>query len=86
MRRHADASRIELTARLHTPADGPAQVELTLRDDGVGIDLARHEPGYGLRGMRERVSALGGTLRLTVEQGLCLHVILPTVSPEKRQN
>lgn len=86
VRRHADASRIELTARLHTPADGQAQVELTLRDNGVGIDLARHEPGYGLRGMRERVSALGGTLRLTVEQGLCLHVILPTVSPEKRQN
>lgn len=59
---------------------------MSIRDNGVGIDLASHEPGYGLRGMRERISALGGSLRLTSGQGACLTVILPTVSPAEGQN
>ena len=59
---------------------------LTIRDNGVGIDLANHEPGYGLRGMQERISALGGRLRLTSENGSCLNVILPTVSPAEGPN
>jgi two-component system sensor histidine kinase UhpB len=84
--RHAAASRIELDARLSHRKGQPPQVLLTIRDNGVGIDLANHEPGYGLRGMQERISALGGSLRLTSENGTSLNVILPTVSAVEGQN
>ncbi|MGO4746231.1 signal transduction histidine-protein kinase/phosphatase UhpB [Serratia quinivorans] len=84
--RHAAASRIELDARLRHPKGRPPQILLTIRDNGIGIDLANHEPGYGLRGMQERISALGGRLRLTSESGTCLNVILPTVSTAEEPN
>ncbi len=39
------------------------QVCLEIADDGVGFDVAsRADGGLGLRGMRERVARLGGTL------------------------
>lgn len=83
--RHAQASRIDVDARLRD-ASGSPQIHLTLRDNGIGIDMAQHVPGYGLRGMRERISALGGQLHLTVDNGTCLTVILPTVSVPICQN
>ena len=52
--RHARATRCEL--RLQTNAGGGHR--LTLADDGRGMVAARE--GNGLRGMRERVEALGG--------------------------
>lgn len=40
------------------------RVVLTITDDGKGAQAAEdgHRPGYGLIGMRERVTSLGGTL------------------------
>ncbi|MGP2730652.1 signal transduction histidine-protein kinase/phosphatase UhpB, partial [Serratia marcescens] len=61
-------------------------IALTIRDNGAGFDEENHQPGYGLRGMQERISALGGSLRFTAEGGACLSVILPTVSPAQTQN
>jgi two-component system sensor histidine kinase DesK len=51
---------------------------LTVRDDGVGVGidgLARD--GHGLTGMRERVTAAGGTLRIDGSHGTTLTVSLP---------
>lgn len=73
--RHGAASRIEINARQDSQ-----QIYLTIRDNGKGIDLTTLTPGYGLRGMQSRVSALGGSFNLSVDQGTCLNVILPTVS------
>ncbi|MBH3018007.1 signal transduction histidine-protein kinase/phosphatase UhpB [Serratia sp. CY54039] len=84
--RHAGASRLELDARLQPRKGAAPQIALTIRDNGVGFDADHHQPGYGLRGMQERISALGGSLRLTSERGACLSVILPTVSPAQAQN
>lgn len=42
-------------------------VLLTVADDGTGFDPAAATTGFGLRGMRNRVERLGGTL--TVESG-----------------
>jgi two-component system, NarL family, sensor histidine kinase UhpB len=79
--RHGNATRIEINAR-----QDDQKIYLTIRDNGKGIDLATLTPGYGLRGMESRVSALGGSFSLNVDQGTCLNVILPTVSLPVSQN
>ncbi|MBI3345624.1 MAG: hypothetical protein HY020_00255, partial [Burkholderiales bacterium] len=65
--RHAQARQIEVEL-----AFGVAELILSVRDDGIGIApevLARgHRPGHwGLPGMRERIEAMGGNLRLASE-------------------
>jgi len=60
--RHADAHRIEVEIRYDD-----RQFRLRVRDDGKGIDphlLAQSEPAghYGLHGMRERATLVGGHL------------------------
>jgi len=56
--KHAPGSRTEV--RL---AVGPRQVHLIVRDhDGAAVPLPSENGGLGLRGMRERASALGGSL------------------------
>ena len=38
-------------------------MHLTIRDDGAASATGHTPPGYGLVGMAERASLLGGTLR-----------------------
>jgi signal transduction histidine kinase len=48
------------------------QVTLDVRDDGRGFDpeeLPPSEGGFGLRGMRQRVTRLAGTLHVESEPG-----------------
>lgn len=52
-------------------------VYLDVKDNGVGIDVARMS-GFGIQGMRERVSALGGELTLESRDGTRVSVNLPT--------
>ncbi|MGH3431961.1 MAG: sensor histidine kinase, partial [Thermocrispum sp.] len=57
--------RVELT-----PTAGG--VRLRVSDDGAGFDPRRVERdtgGFGLRGMRERVAQVGGTLTVQSEPG-----------------
>lgn len=71
--RHARARscRIRLDGR-------QGEVSLRVSDDGVGIT----EPeGSGLRGMRERVLAAGGTVDLEKSRGTSLRVAIPVGSP-----
>jgi signal transduction histidine kinase len=42
---------------------------LTIKDDGTGFDRRRDSTGNGLRNMRERVTALGGKLRISSTEG-----------------
>jgi signal transduction histidine kinase len=64
--RHANARHINLTLNVRADA-----ATLNITDDGVGLTPnAESRPGhYGLRGMRERVEGLGGTLRLANGDG-----------------
>ncbi|AIN19781.1 histidine kinase family protein [Yersinia rochesterensis] len=79
--RHGGASRIEINAK-----QDKQKIYLTIRDNGKGMDLATLTPGYGLRGMQSRVSALGGSFSLSVDQGTCLSVTLPTNSLSANEN
>lgn len=68
--RHAHADHLWLTVA----ADGPV-VRLTAHDDGVGTRGA--PPGNGLRGLRERVEGLGGSVHLDGGPGCRVTVELP---------
>jgi signal transduction histidine kinase len=60
------------------------QVEVAVRDDGVGFDVAvSPRSAYGLMGMRFRVEAEGGTLTLVsaLGQGTTIKARLPTSTP-----
>lgn len=79
VQRHAQARRVEVVLR----ASGDS-VELRVQDDGVGLrggDLDK--PGhYGVRGMRERIAALGGRLDFAstadgADGGTRLHAVVP---------
>ena len=58
--RHASASRVDVDVRTE-----PGGLTVTMADDGVGLPENWSQPGhYGLRGLGERVSHLGGKLTL----------------------
>ena len=62
--RHAAASKVEVTGRMEE-----SRFVLEIVDDGRGIGPGDHPCGYGIRGMRERVAELGGTLQLIGAEG-----------------
>lgn len=68
--RHAEATHVALSTRC---TDGG--VELVVRDDGRGMDVARarcdasHGASMGLLGMEERVALIGGRLEIASTQG-----------------
>lgn len=73
--KYAHASNVWVSLHTHE-----GTVEITVRDDGVGFDTTRTPTSaHGLVGMRFRVEAEGGTLRLTSApgQGTCIHARLP---------
>ena len=49
---------------------------LVVADDGTGFETDDRRDGNGLIGMRERVSAAGGTLRLSGGSGTTVEVVL----------
>jgi signal transduction histidine kinase len=76
IRKHAHASKVLL--RLSTSDE---QVELTVLDNGQGDDSLHEQrtPGFGLRGMRERVELVDGRLSAGPEpgHGWRVEVVLP---------
>ncbi len=80
-RRHARAVRVEITLSYMEDL-----VALDVQDDGEGFDprgvAVGADGGFGLRAMRERVEALGGSLLVESEQGAgCTLVVeLPLVA------
>jgi len=85
--RHAQASEVSI-ALGEGSADGYAgeeratQLTLTVRDDGRGIDPTA-PLGFGIRGMQERVQALGGSYKVDSApgQGTCVRIAIPIPAP-----
>lgn len=75
--RHAHAHRVNLRLRVGIRRDHVWAL-LDVRDDGIGIDeAARRRNSGGLQGIRDRVSALDGAIRITRRGGTTrLHVLL----------
>jgi len=73
--KHAHAGRVRVRLGV---ANGIATLEVA--DDGIGFEPALQSAvGFGLRGMRERVERLGGSLRIESSPGAgtCLRVDVP---------
>ena len=70
MIRHANATNVAI--QLMQEKD---QVILTIQDNGIGFSASREFAGliadkhYGLRGMKERAEAVGGTLHVASKTG-----------------
>jgi signal transduction histidine kinase len=64
VRKHADARQVRV--RL---CYAGATVRLTVTDDGKGFDPGGATGGYGLKGMRDRVSQVGGTVEVASVPG-----------------
>ena len=76
--RHADARRIALAV-----AGTGQEIRLTIADDGRGFDPAAPGHGFGVAGMRERVTLAGGTLTIEPRApGTILRAVFPRVQPE----
>ncbi len=56
-------------ARASTVSIELSATGLVVADDGAGFEAGSGHDGNGLRGMRERVSAAGGTLQMTGDRG-----------------
>jgi two-component system sensor histidine kinase UhpB len=67
--RHAHATRVRIRIAAGRAADTAPCVDVVIADNGAGADLAAPRSGLGLVGMRERVSALGGSIALASEPG-----------------
>jgi signal transduction histidine kinase len=85
--RHAEATRvtirIERGGGSEHNAFGAGEVVVAIADNGKGMDLEAPRAGLGLVGMRERVAALGGRLKLTSRPGAGLQIVasIPLAPP-----
>ncbi len=82
--KHAEAThvqtRITITPDVPTRGVATGRVELVVEDDGIAtVSPAEEDYGIGLRGMKDRVTALGGrwSLEGRAPSGLILRVLLP---------
>jgi signal transduction histidine kinase len=76
--RHAQARAIAVTITGHVD-----RLEVSITDDGVGLDAQRRGDGLGLRGIEERVRKLDGVLTIHSKpgQGTTLAIRLPLPAP-----
>jgi signal transduction histidine kinase len=71
--KHANAERVRVAV-----VQSGGELLIEVQDDGVGFDTEGASAGFGLVGMRERVSLAGGTLSIdSGEQGTLLRTCLP---------
>jgi signal transduction histidine kinase len=74
--KHAKASRVVVEV---VEDDGREEIVVTVSDDGNGFDPATREEGGGLRGMRDWVAVLGGSLeiRAAADHGTAVCAAVP---------
>jgi signal transduction histidine kinase len=78
VRRHAGATRIDMTVRLDETC-----ASLVVADNGRGFAADQDEAGFGLRGMRERLEALDGSLRIEAAPGLGTRLLVTIPRPAR---
>jgi signal transduction histidine kinase len=78
--RHAEPQLIEVEV-----AQVEHELRLVISDDGKGFDPDIPGSGFGLTGMRERVSLVGGTLEVVSSSaGTTISVVVPTATAARQ--
>ena len=74
VQRHAKADKVRMTLGIVDD-----EINLTLRDNGIGLPENADKLGFGLRGIQERAAQLGGRMRLepNPEGGAQICICLP---------
>jgi signal transduction histidine kinase len=77
--RHARATAIAVVIHAREEV-----IDVSVSDDGIGLDPSRRAAGFGLRGIEERVRELGGNITLlsAAGQGATLSIKLPVVKEQ----
>jgi len=78
--RHAQAHQVRMTLEL-----AGERWQLTVSDDGKGFDPRMRHAGYGLLGMAERASLVGGSLDVAAQPGAgtTVRLTLPAAPPSQ---
>ena len=87
--RHSGATRVEIRIARVRRSEAGESIEVSIVDNGRGTDMEAPHTGLGLVGMRERVAAFGGSLKLAsacgagfqVMASMPVHTRLDTVRP-----
>ena len=86
VQRHAKANHARVEVALlgeeqATNGISDTAIQISISDDGIGLDEALSTSGYGLRGLAERATHLGGALHILPQTGggtrLVMHLPLP---------
>lgn len=71
--KHSEATACDIVIE-----SSPTELMLTVKDNGVGINLkSKRYPGNGLRGMKERLEFVNGNLSITSDDGTALRITVP---------
>lgn len=72
--KHAGATKVSIQIQ-----STPSEIWLALQDNGKGFETEEHRTGFGLQGMQERTTALGGNLEIESEltKGCQISVFFP---------
>ncbi len=84
--KHANATYTSITLEMY-----PTQIQVTIKDNGHGFEpkealgKPREHSGWGLLGIRERTSLLGGQYKIDSSpgQGTCIQVSIPLIMETK---
>jgi signal transduction histidine kinase len=81
--RHSQATRVEVRIVRRRQSETQETIEVSIADNGRGTDMDAPRTGLGLVGMRERVAAIGGSLKLASRRGEGFKVTasLPVATP-----
>jgi signal transduction histidine kinase len=74
--KHAGATRVDVHLGWRQHGSGGA-LDLTVADNGIGLHRTGHQPGNGLRNIRQRLTALGGTLTIQGDSGTTVQCRVP---------
>ncbi len=83
VQRHAQAKHVRMILTIEND-----EINLTLRDDGIGLPENADKLGFGLRGIEERAAQLGGRMRLEAnpEGGAQICICLPIPTEESHND
>ncbi len=70
--KYANAKNVEISL-----TESTSHYQLSIHDDGSGFDPQKVNYGQGIRGLRERAEALGGTFNITSISGTHIDINLP---------